>query len=45
MIAQKRHMNKFMEKVDYIYIAFLAIFYLSLKLSGRRNKKHGRDFD
>jgi len=45
MIARKRHRNKFMEKVDYMYIAFLAIFYSSLKLSGRRNKKNGRDFE
>jgi len=34
-----------MDVMDFIYIGFLFLFYASMKASGRKNKKFGRDYD
>lgn len=34
-----------MEKIDFIYIAFIALFYASFKFSLMRRKKRGYDLD
>ena len=37
--------RKIMEKIDFVYIGFIVLFYTSLKFSLVRRKKRGFDLD